>query len=78
MYIVKRGSLSVVANDGKKVFATLGAGSVFGEVCVLSCYRSTCYSVELKDFGGSKFLLDNNIFIGLLKPCMKVFVVLSA
>lgn len=32
MYIVKRGSLSVVADDGKKVFATLGAGSVFGEV----------------------------------------------
>ena len=32
MYIVKRGKLSVVADDGKTVYATLGAGSVFGEV----------------------------------------------
>lgn len=32
MYIVKRGRLSVVADDGKTVYATLGAGSVFGEV----------------------------------------------
>jgi CRP-like cAMP-binding protein len=32
MYIVKRGRLIVVADDGRTVFATLGAGSVFGEV----------------------------------------------
>jgi len=32
MYIVKRGRLIVVADDGRTAFATLGAGSVFGEV----------------------------------------------
>lgn len=32
MYIVKRGILSVVADDQKTEIATLSAGSVFGEV----------------------------------------------
>ena len=36
MYIVKRGKLSVVADDGKTVFATLGDGAVFGELSVLN------------------------------------------
>lgn len=36
MYIVKRGKLSVVADDGHTVFVTLGAGSVFGEVSILN------------------------------------------
>eukprot|EP00102_Acyrthosiphon_pisum_P016230 XP_008187115.1 PREDICTED: cyclic nucleotide-gated cation channel subunit A-like [Acyrthosiphon pisum] len=35
MYIVKRGILSVVADDQKTEIATLSAGSVFGEVSVL-------------------------------------------
>ncbi|KAK3577755.1 hypothetical protein CHS0354_017454 [Potamilus streckersoni] len=36
MYIVKRGRLKVVSEDGKKTFATLSAGSVFGEVSILN------------------------------------------
>lgn len=36
MYIVKRGCLSVVAEDGVTVFATLSDGSVFGEVSILN------------------------------------------
>lgn len=36
MYIVKRGKLSVVADDGKTVFATLANGAVFGELSVLN------------------------------------------
>ena len=36
MYIVKRGKLDVVSDDGKTVFVTLDAGSVFGEVSILN------------------------------------------
>lgn len=32
MYIIKRGKLDVVADDGIKVFVTLGEGVVFGEL----------------------------------------------
>ena len=32
MYIIKRGKLDVVADDGVKVFVTLGEGVVFGEL----------------------------------------------
>ena len=33
---MKRGKLDVVADDGKKVFVTLGAGVVFGELSILN------------------------------------------
>lgn len=36
MYIVKRGKLSVVADDGRTVFAHLSDGAVFGELSVLN------------------------------------------
>jgi signal-transduction protein with cAMP-binding, CBS, and nucleotidyltransferase domain len=36
MYIIKRGRLSVVSDDGTKVFVTLEEGSVFGEVSILN------------------------------------------
>ena len=35
MYIIKRGKLDVVADDGETVFVTLGDGAVFGEVGLL-------------------------------------------
>lgn len=36
MYIVSRGKLQVVADDGKTVLATLRAGSYFGEISILN------------------------------------------
>jgi len=36
LYIIKRGRLNVVSDDGSKVFATLEQGTVFGEISVLN------------------------------------------
>lgn len=36
MYIVKKGRLQVVSDDGQKVFATLQEGAVFGELSILN------------------------------------------
>ena len=36
LYIIKSGSLTVVAENGHTVIATLGAGSVLGEISVLN------------------------------------------
>lgn len=36
MYIVKRGKLQVVGDDGTKIYATLIEGAVFGELSILN------------------------------------------
>ena len=36
MYIIKRGKLDVVADDGREIYVTLGEGTVFGEVSILN------------------------------------------
>ncbi|CAF1000127.1 unnamed protein product [Rotaria sordida] len=36
MYIIKRGRLHVVSDDGTKIFVTLEEGSVFGEISILN------------------------------------------
>ncbi|KAF0298532.1 Cyclic nucleotide-gated cation channel subunit A [Amphibalanus amphitrite] len=36
MYIIKRGQVVVVSDDGKTVFATLHAGCVFGEISIMN------------------------------------------
>jgi cyclic nucleotide gated channel alpha 3 len=36
MYIIKRGKLDVVSDDGTTVFASLAAGTVFGELSILN------------------------------------------
>jgi len=36
MYIIKRGKLDVVADDGREIYVTLGEGAVFGEVSILN------------------------------------------
>ncbi len=36
MYIIKRGQLGVVSDDGKTTFVVLKEGSVFGEISILN------------------------------------------
>lgn len=51
MYIVNRGRLQVVADNGRTVLATLKAGSYFGEISILNMGTAgkilTCFPCAL-------------------------------
>lgn len=58
MYIVNRGRLQVVADNGKTVMASLKAGSYFGEISILNMgtagkelgkYRSQADNIKRKN-----------------------------
>lgn len=46
LYIIKRGRLTVVSDDGSTVFATLGQGTVFGEISVLNIAGMGLYGMQ--------------------------------
>ena len=46
LYIIKRGQLSVVADDGTTVFATLTDGTVFGEISVLNIAGTLVHTIS--------------------------------
>lgn len=61
MYIVNRGRLQVVADDGKTVLATLKPGSYFGEISILNMGTAgTKLFLPYIRFG-SKFNLEHDI-----------------
>lgn len=55
MYIVNRGRLQVVADNGKTVMASLKAGSYFGEISILNMGTAG------KELGKYRSQADNNL-----------------
>jgi len=75
MYIVKRGILSVVADDQKTEIATLSAGSVFGEVsnkmhgffmCLWVLYNKYLILFDFPYIRTSILIFDDLLLIKLL------------
>jgi hypothetical protein len=77
MYIIKRGKLDVVADDGKTVFVTLADGAVFGEVSILnipgkasegkSSLNPRCTVTVTVNLGLRENLKLHNIFVSTIK-----------
>lgn len=63
MYIIKRGQLAVVSDDGKKTFVVLKEGAVFGEISILNIPGM---SVDQKDVlvSETKRSLSSSLFRG--------------
>lgn len=50
MYIVKRGRLQVVGDNGKKVLHTLQEGAVFGELSILNIAGKFLNNKDKKEY----------------------------
>lgn len=55
MYIVNRGRLQVVADNGRTVLATLKAGSYFGEISILNMGTAGKHLGKYQQAGPRKF-----------------------
>ena len=73
MYIVNRGKLQVVADNGKTVLATLRAGSYFGEISILNMGTAgNRRTASVRSVGYSDlFCLNKNVSYFLSKKMRK-------
>lgn len=67
MYIVNRGRLQVVADNGRTVLATLKAGSYFGEISILNMGTAGKHLGKYQQAGPRKFI-GVTIYILLIQP----------
>lgn len=69
MYIVNKGRLQVVGDDGKTILATLQPGSYFGEISILDLgYEGNRRTASVRSVGYSDlFVLSKNDLWDVLK-----------
>lgn len=65
MFFINKGEVEVVSEDGKIVFATLGAGNVFGEIALVYNTRRTA-SIRAKSYC-DLFIMTKDDFNTVLK-----------
>lgn len=72
MYIVNRGKLQVVADNGKTVLATLRAGSYFGEISILNMGTAgNRRTASVRSVGYSDlFCLNKNVSLFHITSCI--------
>lgn len=69
MYIVNRGRLQVVADNGRTVLATLKAGSYFGEISILNMGTAGKHLGKYQQAGPRNFT-GVTIYILLIQPLL--------